>query len=192
MPCRLPSRVAITRILLASAACGGLFACTEPTGPTGPAWAAPAASTGPVGSSSAAATGSAVDETAVRALVASWVEAQNKGDFAAYQKLYAAKVEGIKRSGQRTWRFDKKGWLDDRGRMFKKPMTVEAHDVSVRLSAASALVELRQRFKQDKFEDEGLKRMVVALENGELRIAREEMVHSVLASGKTEVAQPFR
>lgn len=169
-------------------------ACADAGAPTaGSSAAASGAGAKPSASADAEGPAATVDEAAVKKLVEAWVAAQNQGDFAAYQKLYAEKLEGIKRAGQRTWRFDRKGFLADRERMFRKPMTVEAKDVSVRPSAVSAVVELKQRFKQDKFEDEGPKRLVVVLENGALKIAREEMLSSTLASGGSGAQnQPVR
>lgn len=122
-----------------------------------------------------------VDKAAVQQVIDAWLAAQNTGDFAAYQALYADKMEGVKRVGARTWRFDRKGWLADRERMFKNKMTVGARDVAISGSAAAPVVELTQTFKQGKFADEGQKRFVLAKAGGALRIAREEMVHSVVA-----------
>ena len=124
-----------------------------------------------------------VDEKEVRALVDAWLAAQNGGNFAAYEALYAQKMEGVKRVGYRTWRFDRKRWLADRQRMFKQPMKVEAGDVVIHTSTASATVDLRQSFQQGKFHDEGPKRLVVAREGTALRIAREEMLESHVVSG---------
>ena len=98
---------------------------------------------------------------AVDKLLAAWLAAQNAGDFAAYQGLYAEKMEGVKRVGPRTWRFDRKGWLADRERMFKRPMTVAARDVQISGSAQTPTIELVQTFKQGTFSDEGPKRMVL-------------------------------
>lgn len=114
----------------------------------------------------------------VRMMIRAWVDAQNKGEFAAYEKLYAAKLEGVKRARGRTWRFDRGGWMADRKRMFAHPMTVTASDVHVKMSAGSAAVELTQTFAQGAFQDEGTKRMVIILENGVPRITREEMLQS--------------
>lgn len=114
----------------------------------------------------------------VNALVAAWLAAQNDGDFSAYEKLYAAKLEGVKRARGRTWRFDRAGWLADRKRMFAHPMKVTAADVTVHVLAGTAIVELTQAFAQGTFQDEGTKRIVVVLEQGVARIAREEMLQS--------------
>ena len=56
----------------------------------------------------------AAPDDVVQAVIDAWLAAQNGGDFAAYQALYADKMEGVKRVGPRTWRFDRKGWLADR------------------------------------------------------------------------------
>src|SRR5204863_8493141 len=97
---------------------------------------------------------------------------------AAYEKLYAPKIEGIKRVGARTWRFDRAGWLKDRERMFKHPMTVAAGDVVVRGSGIAATVDLVQTFTQGKFKDEGPKHLVLIKGPSGFQIAREEMLRS--------------
>lgn len=114
----------------------------------------------------------------VRALLDQWLAAQNGGDFAAYQALYATKMEGVKRVAERTWRFDRKGWLADRQRMFGKPMKVAASSVTITSAGPTATVELEQSFAQGKFSDRGPKRLVVVKEAGGLRIAREELLRS--------------
>lgn len=123
----------------------------------------------------------AADQAAVQQVVDAWLAAQNGGDFAAYSALYADKMEGVKRVGARTWRFDRKGWLADRQRMFKNKMEVGARDVRIEGTAAAPVVELTQTFKQGKFADEGEKRIVLQKTPAGLRIAREEMLRSVVA-----------
>ncbi len=120
----------------------------------------------------------AVDEDAVRKLVDAWLAAQNSGDFAAYQALYAPKLEGVKRVGARTWRYDRAGWLADRQRMFKHPMTVTARDLVIKGSNIAATVELVQTFSQGKFKDEGPKHLVLVKGPSGFQIAREEMLRS--------------
>ncbi len=124
----------------------------------------------------------------VRAVIDRWLAAQNGGDFSAYQALYADKMEGVKRVASRTWRFDRKGWLADRQRMFAKPMKVEAGPLTVTSVGPAATVELEQRFAQGKFSDRGPKRLVVVKEGGELRIAREEMLRSEVAGDAAAAA----
>ena len=130
-----------------------------------------------------------VDKAAVQAVIDAWLAAQNGGDFAAYQAVYADKMEGVKRVGARTWRFDRKGWLADRERMFKNKMTVAAKDVAITGSALAPVVELTQSFQQGKFADEGTKRLVLVKTDGGLRIAREEMLRSVVAGAMAGAAK---
>lgn len=125
-----------------------------------------------------------LDQKEVAELVVRWKDAQNQGDFAAYQALYAKRMTGIKRVGARVFTFDREGWMADRGRMFKKKMEVAADEVEVAPSGQSALVRLEQTFKQGSFQDVGPKELVVVREEGGLRIAREEMLASTLVGKK--------
>jgi hypothetical protein len=129
----------------------------------------------------------ALDETAVRAAVAAWVAAQNRGDFAAYQQLYAGTMEGVKRVGARTWRFDRAGWMTDRQRMFGRPMKVAADEIAVSIAGPMATVELVQTFEQGKFRDQGPKQIVLVAAPGGPRIAREEMMASTPTTPTTRV-----
>jgi len=124
-----------------------------------------------------------LDATKVGALIDAWLDAQNKGDFAAYQALYADRFGGIKRVGSRIWRFDRKGWLADRGRMFKRPMTVDAEDREVDVTGAMAVARFHQTYEQGKFKDAGEKQLVVVDTPAGPRIAREEMLRSTVLDG---------
>src|SRR4051812_46405598 len=73
-----------------------------------------------------------------RGFLERWLNAQNTGEFDAYQKLYADDFRGVRRSGPRSATFDRDSWLEDRRRMFQKKMTVEAKNVRVFESPASA------------------------------------------------------
>jgi ketosteroid isomerase-like protein len=163
---------------------GGPGSSTGTTGTTGTTGSGVAAGSAAAGVAAAGAVLVALPASEVRAFVDRWLEAQNGGDFAAYQALYAAKMEGVKRVGDRTWRFDRQGWLADRQRMFGKPMKVEAVDVEIESSGPTASVGLEQRFAQGSFKDRGPKRLVVVKEDGGLRIAREEMLRSEVGDGK--------
>ncbi len=121
-----------------------------------------------------------VEPAAAGALVDAWLAAQNGGDFAAYEALYARRFEGIKRAGPRTTRFDRAGWVADRARMFKKPMKVTADDRKVSAAGALAVVTFTQTWSSGKFEDRGPKQLLLVEEGGGLRIAREEMLASTL------------
>src|SRR5690606_30530952 len=67
----------------------------------------------------------------VTAVLERWLAAQNSGDFAAYSALYGDSFGGVRRSGDRTVRLDRDGWLADRKRMFAKPMKVAASGIEI-------------------------------------------------------------
>lgn len=132
--------------------------------------------------------GRALQAAEVEGLLERWKSAQNQGDFAAYQALYARKMTGVKRVGARVFRFDRGGWMIDRGRMFKKKMEVAADEVKVAVAGPSATVRFQQTFKQRSFQDVGRKELVVVREEGDLRIAREEMLSSAVVGKDGAVA----
>ena len=112
--------------------------------------------------------------------------AQNASDLEGYRRLYAARFVGVKRAGDRVYRFDRDGWLADRARMFAGPVRVEASDVRIATTASTAVVTFTQRWASATFQDEGPKQLVVVREGGSLRISREEMMRSeVLSRGGT-------
>jgi len=124
-----------------------------------------------------------------QALLARWVAAQNAGDFATYSALYAQRFEGVKRIGALSRRFERVGWMQDRQRMFGKPMHVEVVDVHVSTLGGTAIVRFEQRWSSGKFADVGAKDVDLVREGGELRIAAERMRTSTVAStaGKVEL-----
>src|SRR3954463_13399613 len=113
-----------------------------------------------------------------RTLVDAWLAAQNKGDFAAYEELYAQKFTGVRRSGARMVSLDRAGWMSDRKRMFAKPMKVSASDLKVAGTPASARVTFAQEWESGTYHDRGPKQLVIVREAGGARIAREEMMAS--------------
>ena len=118
----------------------------------------------------------------VRALVDAWRKAQNDGDFAAYQALYAARFTGVRRSGPRTLRFDRAGWMRDRQRMFGKKMSVDVDKLAVASAGSTARATFVQSFAQGSYRDSGEKQLVLVREGGALRIAQEEMLASRVAA----------
>jgi hypothetical protein len=135
-----------------------------------------------IGSASAAerSSTSPPDDAAARALVRAWLVAQNSGQFDAYQKLYAGAFTGVRRSGGRVVKLDRKGWLRDRLRMFEKPMRVAISGLELQATPKGFELELVQRFRSGSYEDQGTKRMALAAERGELRIVREELFDSTV------------
>ncbi len=116
----------------------------------------------------------------MRALLDAWLAAQNQGQFAAYERLYAPRFTGIKRSGTRQARFDRDGWLRDRKGMFEQPMKVEADGVAVSLTPDTAVLTFRQTWSSASYRDVGPKQMVVVATPDGARIAREELLSSAL------------
>lgn len=121
---------------------------------------------------------SAVRDAEVTALLDRWQRTQNEGDFEGYATLFAARFMGTKRAGPRVTRFDRKGWLEDRGLLFAKPFSVGISDPRVVSSGDSAVVEFTQRWSSATYSDVGTKRIVVTREADELRIAAEDMLES--------------
>lgn len=120
-----------------------------------------------------------LEEARVEALVERWARAQNEADFEAYKKTYADRLFGIKRVGPRTYSYDRKGWLEDRARMFKKDVAVTVEDLEIRAAPNSAVATFTQTWSSGSFKDVGSKQLVIIeQEGGELAIAREEMLHS--------------
>ncbi len=113
-------------------------------------------------------------------LLDAWLRAQNGGDFAAYERLYAPRFTGVRRSGPRVRQFDRAGWMTDRRTMFGAAMQVVARDVVITSGAGSATVRFTQDFTQGSFHDSGPKEVVLVRAGGSLAIAREEMLASTL------------
>ncbi len=136
--------------------------------------------------SSLVATAAGADPAAE--LVSRWLAAQNSGDFEAYQALYAESFRGVRTSGGRSVTMDRAQWLEDRRRMFARPMVVEARDVRSRTSGEGIHVELEQTWAAGEYKDVGKKTMLLAMQGDTLRIAREELHTStrVLLPGQIE------
>jgi hypothetical protein len=130
----------------------------------------------------------AITEAEAAGVLIAWLDAQNKGDFDAYERLYAAKFFGVKRAGDRTYRLDREGWVKDRRRMFSKGLTVEARQPSFAVSQTVATVSFVQRFATGTFEDLGPKRLMLVREGAALRIAREEMLRSEVLKSRLKAA----
>lgn len=121
-----------------------------------------------------------IPEAEVRDLMDRWLAAQNQGDFAAYSALYADGFRGVRRSGKKAVHLDRKGWLADRGRMFKREMTVTITDVEISVGPRSARIHFTQEWQSGAYHDIGPKAIVVEKAAKGLRITREEMLSSLL------------
>jgi hypothetical protein len=136
-------------------------------------------------------------EPGVRELVGKWTAAQSTNDFASYEALYADRFTGVKRAGSLTVRQGRDDWMKDRKAMIAPGLVVEANDVSVAVTKDAATVSFVQHYKSPRFEDVGLKQLVVIATPVGPRIAREEMLSSAIQmqglgrklSGRLHVAQ---
>ncbi len=155
-----------------------LLACEKPR-------EAPPVETKPAVLTPASAPKTVIAEGDVLALLGKWTDAQNAGDFVAYEALYASKFLGIKRAGERTTSFAREPWLKDRKRMFSKVMNVAALEPAVRTSAESAELSFTQRWASGTYSDVGPKRLLLVREASGLKIAHEEMLHSELVGQRT-------
>jgi hypothetical protein len=119
-----------------------------------------------------------------RALVDKWLAAQNAGDFAAYETLYADRFTGIRRSGPRTVKLDRAHWMKDRKRMFGKKMTVAVSDFTVAAAGKVSTARFTQTWASGGYKDVGPKLLVIV----DGRIAREELLQSTRLGGNTKSA----
>lgn len=86
------------------------------------------------------ATTSAAAESEATALLEAWLSAQNAGDFAAYEKLYAANFTGTKRVDNKSSKFGRTRWMADRRKMFK----VETEGIHLTVRTASVTIGFTQ------------------------------------------------
>lgn len=125
----------------------------------------------------------------VRDFVARWVAAQNEGRLDDYSKLYATPFSGVRRSETRVARFDRDGWLADRGRMFRKPMLVKATKLRAVADGKVIKVRFTQEWSSGKYHDIGDKELTLVDAGTELRIASEELLASRRFDERTAVAR---
>jgi hypothetical protein len=120
-------------------------------------------------------------EQRARAVLDRWVQAQNRGDFAAYQALYAPGFSGIRRSGEKVVELDRSGWMRDRARMFKKKMRVRVDDLRITQEVQLTQFRFRQTWTSANYRDVGRKWLTVVDEGGGPLIVHEEMLESAKA-----------
>ncbi|HEX7597156.1 MAG TPA: nuclear transport factor 2 family protein, partial [Polyangia bacterium] len=134
-------------------------------------------------------------EAAARKTLDEWLSAQNRGDFAAYQRLFAERFQGVRRSGPRTRVLTRKAWIADRQRMFQKPMKVSMRGLAVTSLGGMVQARFIQTWESGTYHDEGPKAVSLVNEKGAWRIAREEMLASKIdakeSGGAASMAQVF-
>lgn len=116
-------------------------------------------------------------EAKAKEMLAGWVDAQNRGDFGTYSGLYDDGLEGVKRARGGSTVYNREGWLKDRGRMFKRPMKVEAEDAEFHAEPDRVTVVFLQHWSTGKYADWGPKLMVIST-SGKPKIVYEEMLWS--------------
>lgn len=126
----------------------------------------------------------------MRALLEQWLRAQNEGDFAGYEGLYAQRFFGVKRAGDRRTQYGRQTWLADRRSMFQRHFEVELAELVIDAGPTTARVRFIQTWSSASFRDVGPKELLLVREGTQLRIAREEMLESRLAA--TSSSSPAR
>lgn len=111
-----------------------------------------------------------------------WLTAQNTGNLSVYRTLYAENFTGVRQSGSRTVNLDLADWIKDRTRMFtsNSRMQVSISDVTTEEDYQGVHFIFTQRFKQGSYQDVGPKHLLIAKEDGAMKIMREEMLASHL------------
>ena len=117
-------------------------------------------------------------EADARAVLAAWIEAQNKGDEAAYAALYGRPFTGVKRAGHEAKSYDRAAWLADRHAMFKGSIEVKAEQVQVWAGGDRAVVMFLQTWASRKFKDRGPKVLELQRDGDRMVLRREEMILS--------------
>jgi hypothetical protein len=111
-----------------------------------------------------------------------WLAAQNTGSYSSYSVMYSERFTGIRQSGSHIYKLNHDVWLEDRKRMFKKKMTVKANNPEIMLSNTTASIKFEQILKSGTYRDNGDKILDLIIENGKLKIIREELLASQTAS----------
>jgi len=119
-----------------------------------------------------------ITENEVDAFIERWFAAQNKGSFSDYAKMYSKRFVGIRRSGVTTKMLDHDAWMKERKRMFRQKMLVSGGVLKIKLSGTTASVRFEQTWESSFYKDKGVKLVNLALENGKLKIIREELLSS--------------
>lgn len=143
------------------------------------------------GGDAAAALGAVDAQREARAVLDAWQKAQNAGDFPAYEALYAARFEGVRRSGTQVAHLDRARWMKERARMMKQKTEVTVKDVTVTALPAGAEIHFLQTWSSESYKDEGDKRIVLSRDKGKLLIVREEMLRSVAYASQAPATDSF-
>lgn len=112
--------------------------------------------------------------------IADWAKTQQDGDFVRYSAMYAPEFRGVRRTGAAKASLDRDGWLQDRERMFKAPVTIVVDRTEIETAPDQATATFVQRWSSGKFADAGRKRMRLRRGESNLLITEEDMLCSWL------------
>ncbi len=110
-----------------------------------------------------------------------WLSAQNTGSYSDYAAMYSNSFTGVKRSGSSTSKLNHDAWLKDRKKMFNKKIVVAAKNPEVNVSGVTATVKFQQAWESGTYKDKGNKVLNLVIENGILKIVKEEMLSSKIS-----------
>jgi hypothetical protein len=114
-----------------------------------------------------------------RALVTRWTEAHTRGDIGALQPLYAERVLGIYRLGDRASLADRVQWLGERAARLRTPVVLSIGSPRINATAGAARVYFTYVWEStgpEQQRESGRAELFLLREAGALRIAREELV----------------
>ena len=94
--------------------------------------------------------------------------------------MYADSFFGVKRAGTRVRQFSLKGWLADRGKMFRRPFSVKISNLAIGGSPDRAIANFTQEWQSAKFRDEGPDQLVFERRGSGWAIRREKLFSSTL------------
>lgn len=125
-----------------------------------------------------------IREENVKHFLDDWLTAQNNGSFSRYADMYSQQFIGIRRSGTRIHKLHHDAWLEDRKKMFKKKMVVTSSSTQIATHGEAATIKFEQTWESGTYKDKGQKVLDLTLEDGKLKIVREEMVTSNIINEK--------
>jgi hypothetical protein len=114
-------------------------------------------------------------------LEATWLEAQNNGDFASYIALYSRDFSGVRRTADgREQALDLAGWKADRKKMFrgKTEVVIEQENGETVGDDGTFVITFLQRWRSGAYADHGQKVITIVEQDGDARILREELLWS--------------
>lgn len=139
-----------------------------------------------------AADDASLTRPAVERLLQHWLTAQNSRSLDDYAKTYAERFTGLKRMGSHTSRMSRQKWLYDRKQMFPRILRVEAKNIEISVLPQTAILRFEQYWTSANYEDRGTKQMTLVLEEGQPRIAREELLDSRVIDSAQAAGAPVR